>query len=184
MDSGTDNYRRFLNGEDEAIGELVKEYRKGLYHFLLGIVRDPDLADDLTEDTFVKLLVKRPPHTEKTSFRTWLYTIGRNLAMDHFRRQERRGEIGTEEFSFLEWALPSPEELYRQQVDAATLSQCLDRLEPVMRQALYLRFYEDFSIGEIAKILHKNRHAVSSLLYRAKKSLKEELLKEGFTYEI
>ena len=161
MDSGSDNYRRFLNGEDEAIGELVKEYRKGLYHFLLGIVRDPYLADDLTEDTF-----------------------GRNLAMDYFRRQERRGEIGTEEFSFLEWALPSPEELYRQQVDAATLSLCLDRLEPDMRQALYLRFYEEFSIEEIARILHKNRHAVSSLLYRAKKSLKEELLKEGFTYEI
>ncbi len=184
MEDGNGVYRRFLAGEDDAIAQLVASYRRGLYHYLLGLVHDPELADDLTEDTFVKLLVKRPRNTETCSFRTWLYTIGRNLAIDHFRRQGRRAEVCFEDFSFLDWALPSAAELYDAKTDAALLGACMARLPDDQRQALYLRFFEDFSIGELAKILHLSRHNASALVYRAKKSLKEELLKEGFTYEI
>ena len=183
MDDGNQNYRRFLNGDDGAISLLVTEYRRGLYHFLLGLVHDPELADDLTEDTFVKLLVKRPRNTEKSSFRTWLYTIGRNLAFDHFRRQGRRRALDGADFAAPEWALPSPEELYGKETDAALLRACLDRLENRQREALYLRFFEEFEVSDIAKILHMRPQNVSALIYRAKKSLKEELLKEGFTYE-
>ncbi|MBR5410023.1 MAG: sigma-70 family RNA polymerase sigma factor [Clostridia bacterium] len=184
MEDGNGAYRRFLAGEDDAIAQLVAEYRRGLYHYLLGLVHDPELADDLTEDTFVKLLVKRPRNTETCSFRTWLYTIGRNLAVDHFRRQGRRREIRFEDFSFMDWALPSASELYDAQTDASTLNLCMERLPDQQRQALYLRFFEDFSIEELAKIMGLSRHNASQLVYRAKKSLKEELLKEGFTYEI
>ena len=184
MDSGAAYYRRFLDGDTDAIIDIIADYREGLVLFINGFINDICTAEELAEDTFVKLLVKRPRNTETCSFRTWLYTIGRNLAIDHFRRQGRRAEVCFEDFSFLDWALPSAAELYDAKTDAALLGACIARLPDDQRQALYLRFFEDFSIEELARILRLSRHNASALVYRAKKSLKEELLKEGFTYEI
>ena len=163
MDQEELYYRRFLAGDDEAMTALVKACRPGLCAYLFTIVRDRDLAEDLTEDTFVKLLLKRPRSTGKASFKTWLYTIGRNLACDRLRKDARRGET----FAAL------PEDLPDRRFDpAAALSEKADR------QVLWLIYFEDFSVKECARILKKSPNAVSVLHRRAKEALKKELEKE------
>ncbi len=67
--------------------------------------------------------------------------------------------------------------------NAVVIRRALDRINPDYARVLYLSFFEDFGNGEIAKIMHKTNRQVENLLYRAKRSLKTELEKEGFDYE-
>ncbi len=85
MDRGSENYRRFLDGDEAGLAEIVRDYKDGLILFLNSFVNDIHLA----EDTFVRLGTRKPKNRGKSSFKTWLYTIGRNLAIDHLRRESR-----------------------------------------------------------------------------------------------
>ncbi|MBR3517488.1 MAG: RNA polymerase sigma factor [Lachnospiraceae bacterium] len=88
MDNGAINYRRFRDKEDKnALIEIIKEYKDDLMYFLYSNVRDINVAEDLTEDTFVLLGTKKPKDKQDCSFKTWLYTIGRNLAIDYLRKR-------------------------------------------------------------------------------------------------
>ena len=79
MDKGAEAYKRYLAGDDEGIVTLVALYRSGLILYLTTLVKDVHLAEELTEDTFFKLMVKKPRYRDKGSFKAWLYAIARNL---------------------------------------------------------------------------------------------------------
>jgi len=79
MDNGESSYRRFLAGDNEGIHKIVCEYQTGLLLYLNSYVQNIHLAEDLTEDTFFELMTKRPKFSGKSSFKTWLYAIGRNI---------------------------------------------------------------------------------------------------------
>ena len=89
MDNGAGSYRRFLDGDDKGIAEIVGEYKDGLILFLNGYVGSIFLAEELTEETFFRLIVKKPRYSGRSSFRSWLYAIGRNTAVDHIRHSSR-----------------------------------------------------------------------------------------------
>ena len=82
MDNGESSYRRFLAGDDNGMVELVHEFRDGLMLYLRSYTDDISSAEDCVQDTFIKLAVKKPRFNGKSSFKTWLYTIGRNIAVD------------------------------------------------------------------------------------------------------
>lgn len=89
MDIGAENYRRFLGGDNNGLVEIIRDYKDGLILFLRGFTNDIVQAEELAEDTFVKLVTKRPRFQQKSSFKTWLYTIGRNVALDQMRHKSR-----------------------------------------------------------------------------------------------
>ena len=76
MDNGAISYRRFLEGDDNALEEIVEDYKDGLILFLNGYVNNIYIAEELTEDTFFRLITKRPRFSGKSSFKSWLYAIG------------------------------------------------------------------------------------------------------------
>ena len=82
MDNGASSYRRFLDGDDTGLAEIIRSYNDGLTLYLNSLVNNLSVADELSEDTFVKIGVKRPHFSGKSSFKTWLYAIGRNIAID------------------------------------------------------------------------------------------------------
>ena len=86
-------YRRYLSGDDEAFVEIIKEYKDGLILYLNNFINDIYIAEELAEDTFVKLGIKKPKNTEKASFKTWLYIIGRNIAIDYLRKKTKLKEV-------------------------------------------------------------------------------------------
>ena len=86
-------YRRYLSGDDEAFVEIIKEYKDGLILYLNNFINDIYIAEELAEDTFVKLGIKKPKNTEKASFKTWLYIIGRNIAIDYLRKKAKLKEV-------------------------------------------------------------------------------------------
>ena len=86
MDNGASSYRRFLDGDKQGLYELICEYRIPLIMYLNSIVRNMNTAEELTEDTFFELASRRPSFSEKSSFKTWLFSIGRNIAAKQFRK--------------------------------------------------------------------------------------------------
>ena len=183
MENASEAYRAFLAGDETALETLVRAYRPGLRQYLFGIVHDMDLADDLTQETFVKLCLKRPHDRGTASFKTWLYTIGRNIAIDHLRRAAKQQAFEREPCFRLPDERDTPEGTALVRERRQLLLEAMETLKPAQAQALYLRYFEDFEIEQIAKILKKSRHAVSALLYRARGALRTALEQEGFSDE-
>ena len=97
MDSGESAYARYLDGDETAVGEIIRDYRDGLTLYINGFVRDLNTAEELCEDAFVKLFTKKPRFHGNSKFRTFLYSFGRNAALDYLRREKRRQNIGLDE---------------------------------------------------------------------------------------
>jgi len=182
MGNDVERYRRFLDGDDNGLIELIDEYHEGLSLYLNSIVNNISLAEDIMQDTFVKLAIKKPAFRGKSSFKTWLYSIARNCAFDHLRKTSKISDISLEDQNLV--ASESDTELhYLKEEQKIELHKALKRLNPDYYQVLYLMYFEDFDTIEISKIMHKAKRQVSDLIYRARKSLRSELEKVGFTYE-
>ena len=182
MDSGTSNYLRFLDGDEEGIVEIIKDYKDGLMLYLNEYVRNIHVAEDLTEDTFVKIVVKKPLFSKKCTFKTWLYAIGRNIAIDHLRRTSKTETVPTEEALTVSDE-ESVERAYIRNERKIHIHRIMKNLKPDYRMVLYLVYFENFSKTQIAQIMRKSRKQIDNLIFRAKLSLKSELEKEGFVYE-
>ena len=89
MDNGASSYRRFLDGDDNGITEIVEIYKDGLILYLNGYVNNIFVAEELTEDTFFRLIIKKPKYSGKSTFKSWLYAIGRNVAIDYIRHNSK-----------------------------------------------------------------------------------------------
>ena len=182
MDNGASSYRRFLDGDDNGFVEIVRDYKDGLILYLDSFVRNIAAAEELAEDTFVRLGVKKPHFSERSSFRTWLYAIGRNVAIDYLRKQSKQTAVSAEDCAELA-DMDSLEAAYLREERKITVHRAMNRLKSEYRQVLWLRYFEGFSCKEAAKIMRKSAHNIETLTYRAKQSLKSELIKEGFTDE-
>ena len=97
MDNGASSYRRFLEGDENGIVEIIRDYKDGLILYLNGFTLNVCIAEELMEETFVKLVVKKPKFSARYSFKTWLYTIGRNVAIDYLRRNSKSVNMTDEE---------------------------------------------------------------------------------------
>lgn len=176
-----DSYRRFLRGDDTGLEEIICSYKDSLMIYLNTFVRDMVIAEELTEETFVKLVLKRPRFFENACFKTWLYTIARNLAMDYLRRKKTdislddQYEPGADEVSLELTCIRQEEKIM--------LHRTMEKLKPEYRQVLWLSYFESFSHKQIGKIMGKSTHNIETLVYRARKALRLKLLEEGFEYE-
>ena len=179
MDNGASSYRRFLDGDDNGFVEIVRDYKDGLILYLDSFVRNVSVAEELAEDTFVRLGVKKPHFSGKSSFKTWLYAIGRNAAIDALRKRSRLETASIDDCAELS-DLESLETAYLREERKIILHRAMNQLKPEYRQVLWLIYFEGFSCREAAKLMRKSTHNIETLTYRARQSLKSELVKEGF----
>ena len=183
MDNGASSYRRFLEGDDDGIVEIIKDHKDGLMFYLNSFVQNIHLAEDLTEDTFVKLIAQQPRFSGKSTFKTWLYAIGRNVALDFLRKNAKLPTVSAEEAMTL---IADEADVARQYLCSERKLQvhkALKQLNDEYRQVLVLIYFEDFQNDQVASIIGKSKKQIENLVYRAKLSLKSELEKEGFVYE-
>ena len=180
MDNGSSSYNRFLQGDESALTEIVSEYRPGLQNYIYSIVGDYTVAEDLTEDTFVKLLLKKPKNKGGATFKTWLYTIGRNEAIDYLRKNPLDRYVPLDEIYDLSADVSNED--YREDAQRS-IRDALEGINQDYKNVLILFYFEDFSIEEISKIIRKSNKGTSVLLHRARKAMKKQLEKERFNYE-
>ncbi len=182
MDNGESSYRRFLAGDDNGMVELVHEFRDGLMLYLRSYTDDISSAEDCVQDTFIKLAVKKPRFNGKSSFKTWLYTIGRNIAVDHQRHFKRNRDVSLDDYGSVSDEADI-EQSYLITEQKINLRHAMRRLKEEYQQVLYLTYFEDFSNEDTARITGRSRKQIENLLYNARKALRAELVKEGFSYE-
>lgn len=183
MDNGASSYRRFLEGDDNGITEIVTEYKDGLLLYLNSYVNNIYIAEELMEDTFFRLIIKRPIFFNRYSFKTWLYTIGRNIAIDYLRKQAKISDRAIEDYEKLLIEEEELEKNYFREERKIIVRRAMGKLKEEYREVLYLSYFEELTNAEAGKVMHKNKSQIEMLLYRAKKSLRGILEKEGFQYE-
>ncbi len=183
MDNGASSYRRYLDGDDNGLSEIVGDHKDGLILYLNQFVNNFCVAEELTEDTFFRLITKKPKFSGKSSFKSWLYAIGRNVAVDYIRHNSKIMNTPIEEMDNYISDGKSLEQAYITEESKKVLHSALAKLTPDYRRVLWLVYFEDFSNHEVAVVMKKNDRQIKNLLYRAKKALKSELDKEGFIYE-
>ena len=182
MDNGTSSYRRFLAGDDEGLLEIICEYRTGLMLYLNSFVQNIRTAEEMTEDTFAELAIRCPKFSEKSSFKTWLYAIGRNITAKYLRKHSKDIIVPLESQEHLADE-ENIESNYIKDEQKLMVHKALHDLKSEYRQVLFLSFFEGFSNSETAIIMKKSKRQIESLLYNAKKALKTELERSGFEYE-
>jgi RNA polymerase sigma-70 factor (ECF subfamily) len=137
----------------------------------------------VAEDTFVRIVTKKPRYVEKYSFKTWLYTIGRNTAMNYIKHESKISDTRAEDLDSLSKDEETLEQSYLREEQKIVVHQALSKINSGYGEILYLKFFENLTNEQIAKVTKKNKRQVENLIYQAKKSLRTELEKEGFTYE-
>ena len=175
-------YRRYLDGDSSALFELIREYKSGLTMYLNSFVRDLNLADDLCCETFARLAYKMPKFRERSSFRTFLYGIGRNVALEYLRKNKKHNALPLDEAAEIAGETDLERE-YLAKERNRQLYAALGALKPDHAQALWLMYFEERSVKDIADVMRRSPGAVKVLLHRARLALKAELEKEGFEYE-
>lgn len=177
MQDGVSSYHRYLQGDGNALEELVALYSDALIRFAACYVRNFADAEDIAEDSFVALILKKKHFKEDAALKAYLFKICRNKCLDFLRRNKRLTALE-------DWAKSEDAEalLARRDRDRI-LYAALGRISEQYRDILYLTYIEGFSADECTRILKKSNKQVYNLLHRAKEALRAQLEKGGFKHE-
>lgn len=175
---------RLMAGHDAALNDLMERHATPIFQFLCRMVGNDEDANDLAQETFVRVFRARDQFRLGDRFSTWLYTIAANLARNHFRWRARHPSVSMQAPAedpgqTLENTLPaygpSPGEQTAIAERAAIVRAEVARLPEELREAIVLCEWEDRSMADAAAILESTPKAIESRLYRARKILRERL---------
>jgi len=164
--------------DPQLLDELIVEYQHRLLRYLLYLTGNRELAEDLFQETWMRVLMRGAQFNGNSRFDTWLFTIARNLVIDLRRRRsmaslEEMCEGGDEERPF---EVPSQDKTPFEHLATCETGQlvadALLTLDPLHREVLVLRFHEEMSLEEIARITRAPLSTVKSRLYRGLAALK------------
>ena len=177
-----ESYRRYLDGDESAFGEIVRALSDSMMLFTVSLVKNVADAEEIVSDAFVHIAVKKHAFRGDAQLKTYLFAICRNRSVDLMRKNARRGEI----------ASLDPE----QKADVDTLEgrvlrternealhRAMSELCEEYRAALYLVYFEGMSHEEVAKAMGKSRKQTENVIFRARGALRALLEKEGFSNE-
>ncbi|WP_221774741.1 RNA polymerase sigma factor [Pelagicoccus albus] len=158
------------NGIDRAgFARLVEQHQDKLRNFLYRYTRNTQDAEDLTQDTFVKAYRNIHRYDSKYSFSTWLYTIARRTAYNHFRDKKPTEAL---EYDIAAGA-DTPDVEAAQEDEKDWVWEAAKKLKPDFREALTLKYVDDLSIEEISRVMGKTQTNVKIILFRARNQLKK-----------
>jgi RNA polymerase sigma-70 factor (ECF subfamily) len=166
---------RCQTGDEAAFAELVERYQPRLRYYVRKMLRDAHAAEDTLQEVWVDVFRGAARLADSGAFRAWIYRVARNRAF----RLLRKGRLAFQPLDELELPDAATEDSIFDVEDAACVHASLDRLAPAHREVLVLRYIEDMSYEEIARVvgcrvgtvrsrLHYGRHALREVLERKK----------------
>jgi RNA polymerase sigma-70 factor, ECF subfamily len=178
---------RLKNGEDWILNELMTRWQQPLVAFIYRYIGHETEALDLAQETFVRVYEARHRYTVRGKFSTWLFAIAANLCRNYLRWRQRRGESvpeiwDTEGAEFGE-SLRSPDESPDQAIirseSISIIKEVVSKLRHDLRAVILLYEYQGLSYEEVSSVLGCSIKAVEMKLYRARKLLRERLLRSN-----
>lgn len=181
MENKTDKelYQEFLQGNKESFDKIALMYKNQIIYFIQKYVRDINTAEDLAQDVFVYLLIKKENYKFEYSLKTYLYTIAKSKALNYIKRERKIIELNE---SHVEDIDKLEEEILRNE-RITNLNNTIKTLKPEYQNILYLIDIEGFSYKETAHILKKTDTNIKVLIHRARKALEKNVKKEAYKYE-
>jgi RNA polymerase sigma-70 factor (ECF subfamily) len=161
----------------ELLADLVERSQRRLVRYLLYLIGRRDYAEDLAQETWIRVLQRGSQYNGRQRFDLWLFAIARNLAIDHLREKRKAVQTASlpddrDEILLVSSSGPSPFEAAARSEDVIRLAGQLQILPPLYREALLLRFQEDMSLAEIAQVLGAPVTTVTSRIYRGLAALR------------
>lgn len=167
MEREADGIARGLRRRDpDLLDSLIEQYQHRLLRYLISIVHDRQTAEDIFQETWIRVLEQGHRYDPRHNFVTWLLTIARNLAIDHMRRKHPDALEDLPPTAEPAVSGPGSFEIAAQHEQAERLDCALDRIPGEQREAILLRFQEGMSLEEIAAVTRAPLSTVKSRLYR------------------
>jgi RNA polymerase sigma-70 factor, ECF subfamily len=168
----------------ELLADLVERCQHRLVRYLLYLIGRREHAEDLAQETWVRVLQRGSQYNGRQRFDPWLFAIARNLAIDFLRKKRKAVQTASlpndrDAMLLLASSGPSPFEAAARSEDAIRLAGQLQILSPLYREALLLRFQEDLSLPEIAQVLGAPVTTVTSRIYRGLAALRSAFEEGG-----
>jgi RNA polymerase sigma-70 factor (ECF subfamily) len=167
--------------DPEVLDALIEQYQHRLLRYLVHLTGERATAEDLFQETWIRVLEKGHQYDGKSRFVTWLMTIAHNVAIDHLRK---RRPASLDEMRDTEDAAPfepvaespSPFDNVAAMEDGARIQAALEQIAPIFREVLVLRFQEQMKLEEIAKLVGIPLATVKTRLYRGVNALRPALM--------
>jgi RNA polymerase sigma-70 factor, ECF subfamily len=174
--------------EAGLLDELIVRYQHRLLRYLLYLTSNREMAEDLFQEVWMRVLVRGGQFNGQARFDTWLFTIARNLVIDQRRKKTMSSldelfEVGSEDDRPMSFEIvdgePTPFDLLSNLEDRERIAAALMTLDTLYREVLVLRFHEELSLEEIAKVTRAPLSTVKSRLYRGLAAIKPALERSG-----
>ncbi len=176
---------QFQEGNIEAFNELVRRYKDKLLNYVYYYFNDLDTAEDIVQDTFVKLYTHKNSYKEVAKFSTWIYTIAGNLSKTELRKRKRRKTFSMSDYTNDDYDLIikskgfSPGEKHDIDENLQKLKQALKKISTDFKTVLILRDIQELSYETISNITSMPLGTVKSRINRARMKLYELIKEEG-----
>jgi RNA polymerase sigma-70 factor (ECF subfamily) len=173
--------QRLRRQDPTLLDSLIVEYQHRLLRYLLYLTSNRELAEDLFQETWMRVLLRGAQFKGDSRFDTWLFTIARNLVIDYRRRRtmaslEELAERSDDERPFeIASTAPTPFDHYLTRQNGQIVAEALLTLDPLHREVLVLRFHEEMALEEIASVTCAPLSTVKSRLYRGMAALKPRI---------
>jgi RNA polymerase sigma-70 factor, ECF subfamily len=170
--------------EAGLLDELIVRYQHRLMRYLLYLTGNRDMAEDLFQEVWMRVLVRGAQFNGQARFDTWLFTIARNLVIDQRRKRTMSSldelfDSGSDDDRPMSFEIangePTPFDRFANLEDRERIAGVLLQLDTLYREVLVLRFYEELSLEEIATVTHAPLSTVKSRLYRGMAAIKPRL---------
>jgi RNA polymerase sigma-70 factor (ECF subfamily) len=171
---------RLRRGDPDAFDALLARYQNRLYRYLVRLTANPAVAEDLFQETWLKVITRIHRYDERRPFEPWLFSVARNLAIDHLRRAspeslDEPSESGETRIARLGADEPGSLERLLERERRGLLERKLEELPALYREALSLRFEEEMTFEEIAEVLSAPVSTVKSRVQRALSTLRKRM---------
>jgi RNA polymerase sigma-70 factor (ECF subfamily) len=180
---------RCRNGDMSAFELLVSRYQNAIINFIYRSIGDYHRAEDLSQETFLRVFKSASKYEPRAQFKNWLYKIAVNLCKNELRDRQRHGLSSLEDFmtdedgkinyTALKDFSQMPDVLYEKKEQQILIRQAVDSLPENQRLAIIMVTYQNLRYDEIADTLGCSVSAVKSLIHRARQNLKKLLLEMG-----
>jgi RNA polymerase sigma-70 factor (ECF subfamily) len=159
-----------MNDDQVRFEQMVRTLGRPAMKFANVLVHDMDLAEEIVQEAFARAWASPNTPAPEVEFRRYLYRIVANLAHDHYRRQSRRASLQPPSPALL-----NPVEMVEKRAGDDAMRAALHVLGLRERQAIYLRYFEDQSFAEIARMMGARQGTVRVMVFRALGKLRREL---------
>jgi RNA polymerase sigma-70 factor (ECF subfamily) len=159
-------------GDQEALAELIDRYRAPLRYFISRLSANPDMAEDIFQDTWLTVIKRICSLKNIDAFSVWLYRIARNKVYQQLRRKKMLSRLNDNTIA----ANNMDDDIFSAE-DAAKIHQCLKELQAEHKEVLMLRFLEQMSYKQISDITNCSLGTVKSRIHYAKLALRKEMEK-------